>query len=171
MKHLLKNITLLIVMRFQISNRFPDYLLREKLHVLTTRNTLYGIHQPLYQPNYDQICTKTQIVSFIRHEDAASFKYTLESYQRNNKTFPDRVMDGSSADFREPGSYIPLVIDTIDAEQLQKLCDIHYFTLLIVHKIHDSDEPYQDMYQCYLYDSPMPSKDVSLAFIRDMYKM
>lgn len=158
------------MLRFQMISRYPDYISHDKLHVVTTRQTLFGVHQPYYAKDQDIHCTKTNIISFLRHEDAYHFKRTLENFQQLYKHIPDRVMDGSLATYRKTGSIMPLSIDSIHAKDLEQLCSIHWFNMLVVHHVHDGYEPFHDIYECFLYDTPPPKKDVILLYLQNMYR-
>lgn len=158
------------MLRFQYSHRYPDYLSKERLHIVTSKNTIFGIHNLTFEKDFDPSCTRTNIVSFVREEDAHKFKSSLEQYQMIKKHIPDRVIDGSDDTFRKIGSLMTFHIDTIDANDIEGLCRIHGFNMLVVHHVHTGDELMRDIFECYLYESPLPSSRLLAKYFKDMYR-
>lgn len=158
------------MLRFHFVSRYPDYLSQDRLHILTSRQTLFGVHLPTHTHSNDRLCTKTHIISFVREEDAQRFRRTLENFQHYHKYLPDRIMDGSADDHRKTGSLLHLHVEALDAHHLEKACAIHWFNLLVVHSIQPGSYPFQDLYECFLYDTPSPSQEVVRTYLQDMYR-
>lgn len=158
------------MLKFQYNHRYPDYISKERLHIITTKNTIFGVHNLTYEKDLDPSCTRTNLVSFVREEDAKNFRTSLEQFQIIRKQVPDRVIDGSDDTFRKTGSLMTFHVDSIDANDIESLCRIHGFNMLVVHHVHTSDELMRDIFECYLYESPLPSPSLLAKYFKDMYR-
>lgn len=158
------------MLRFQFNNRYPDYLSKEKLHFVTARNTIFGVHKPSYDKDTDPVCTRTNLVTFVRKDDATSFLKSLDEFQNINKYIPDRILDGTTDEYRRVGPLLSYSIESIDAIEMETLCRIHGFHMMVVHNIQVGENALDDIYECYLFETPLPTKPLLVKYFKNMYR-
>lgn len=146
------------MIKFQTNSIYPRNILNKKIHIISTRNTMYGIHVPI-SPNND--LTKTHLISFINYNDAVKFKKQIDDFQLNFKKLPDRIIDDSENKYREFGVLLNLDIAEKKTIELETICDIYWFNLFVVYNINTTSNEYE----CYLYESQYPDNKLLSTFL------
>lgn len=125
------------MLRYKL-NRYPSRKIHYKhLYILKTRsNSLYGIHK---QTEID--VSKTSLVVFIDYKQATFVKNYFEKYQENHISY-SRILENDTVSYAtqvQSTSKMPLNIHKYNTHQLQLLCIMNYFDLLIVNKTEESN--------------------------------
>ena len=171
------------MLAFNINHNYPTFISKQKLNIITTKKSLFGIHTLLNKSDYDKSCTKTSIISFINNTDAIDFKTNLEQFQKLNRKFVDRVIDNSPSENRMQGVNLTLGIDTLYGYELEQLCNIHWFSLIVVHRVDNNYEylgpidtsSYANAildctFNSYLYEATQPAQNTKLLYLEQMLK-
>jgi hypothetical protein len=156
------------MLRFASINKYPDYISRERLHLIATRQSIFGVHLPhRIAKDLDPQCTKTHLLAFLKYDDARNFKIMLENYKQYHNNYPDRVLDGSVPIY---GSHValPIGIEDFAAADIERLCQINWFSLLVVFNVIESDDPLDDIYNCYTLHTQPPERNVVNSYFKNL---
>lgn len=160
------------MLRFKRNGVYPRSLQQEKVHVITTRNTLYGIHKHVIHPSYDVHCSKTILIACFKEAHARELISMFQQTQRQgypvNRFIEDDVIDLQKPSVHTTGFY-PFGIEEVPLPDLEKICLLHYFDMFVATDILRTN---QDMHlSCYEYKTyEFPNPGIIRRMIEDMYK-
>lgn len=164
----------------------PKSVVHGSLYTIATRNTMLAFHKIAFQRDRDPMCTKTGLLMFAYEYDANEIANMIEETQRkimkldrdiyadaeNPSLLESRLVEHIFCQEAVGDSLKPIHIEAIHYNQLEQLCLLHHFDMLIVYhkKIHTNDpEDYQVDLDCYEYITKEPPNRVMLEKIfRDM---
>ena len=152
------------MLRYKI-NTYPSRKIQQKyLYAIKTRNSIYGIHK-----ESESEVSKTSLVLFMEERNARSFKEYLEKCQEEN-VFYSRTVENNAVTYGMPlhsSSKMPMRLQRFPTKQLQLMCVMNYFDMLIVSKIEESNNVL-DIY-CFEYVySDVPSRSMAEYTLREM---
>lgn len=112
-----------------------------RVHYLTSRNTIYGIHKPVTDGS-----SKTCIVCFSDERDAHTFKTELLNVQRSGKLI-DRCEHGPNTlqpyvDTKTKGSILPISMTSTRIIEIMKMCHLNFFDMYLVFDVEQYDHNY-----------------------------
>lgn len=122
----------------QIPKSYKD----TKVHYLTSRNTIYGVHRHVVEENY----SKTSLVCFSDMKHAIHFRDDLVKLQASGKIlercvhFPNVLSPSVSAGTNPTGSRLPISITTSHIVDIMKLCHLNFFDMYLVFDTNRYDE-------------------------------
>lgn len=161
------------MIQFSFSGPIPRRLVGDKVHLVTSRTTLFGVHKPaeIYS---DSCISKTALVAFTDKKDAVYFIKSLKKLQ-DRKEVVDRWIEHGDTLYTSTmqmhgGSLAPLKLESsFTVSELQILCLIHYFDLYLAVNVFDVKQ-YLDLI-CYKHESAnFPRRDTIECFMEDMYR-
>lgn len=152
------------MLRYKI-NTYPSRKIQQKyLYAIKTRNSIYGIHK-----ESESDVSKTSLVVFMEERTARNFKEHLEKCQTEN-VFHNRAVENNAVTYGVPvpcNSRMPMRLHRFSTKQLQLMCVMNYFDMLIVSKIEESVD-ILDLY-CFEYTfSDLPSRSMAEYTLRGL---
>lgn len=161
------------MLRFDTTIGFPRSLANETLHVVTARNTLYGLHKHIPDAAYDYGCTKTVLMGFLDRKHADDVVGMIDRAQRNgfgvNRHLYDNKIDLQHRSTKHIGGFMPLKVDDYALQQILQLCLLQYFDLYIAYDVqmHSNDTM---LVRCYEFKTEeLPNRGILHKFMEDMY--
>ena len=161
------------MIQFSFNGPIPRRFVGEKVHLISSRSTLFGVHKPaeIYS---DSCVSKTALVAFTEKKDAVYFIKSLKKLQ-DRKEVVDRWIEHGDTIYTSTlelrgGSLMPLKIESsFTVSELHILCLIHYFDLYLAVNLFDVKE-YIDLI-CYKHESAeLPNRNTIDCFMEDMYR-
>jgi hypothetical protein len=147
------------MIKFRINNNYPRNKICDNLHTLVAKKTIYGIHLP-----YNNLNTKTHIISFINHNDANIFKNDIFLYQQIYRNLPERILDNNTYNnYNYYKILLNMNIISMKKNDLELICNEQWFNMLIVYNI-------SEYINCYLFTSQYPKINTQINYFNNMYK-
>jgi hypothetical protein len=152
------------MLRYKI-NSYPSRKIQQKyLYAIKTRNSIYGVHK-----ESESDVSKTSLVLFMQEKNAKSFKEYLEKCQEE-KVYYNRVIENDTVAYGMPlqsSSKMPLRLQRLSTKNLQLMCVMNYFDMLIVSKV-EACGSVLDLY-CFEYlFNGVPSRSMVELSLREM---
>jgi hypothetical protein len=160
------------MIRFQNHGGIPKSLRDTKVFTIVTRNTLYGFHKNVRKHN-DEAYSKTNLLCFINKQDAEIFYEQLQ--QIRNPSGGVIECDETSKNLcvlpfiSNTRTLLPLRVEALSLQDLQKLCLLHYFDMYVGFNIVYND--YEDCYCIDYYDfisEEPPNRGIQVSFLENM---
>lgn len=152
------------MLRYKI-NTYPSRKIQQKyLYAIKTRNSIYGVHK-----ESESEVSKTSLVLFMEEKNAMIFKQYLEKCQED-KVYYNRVIENDTVAYGMPlrsNSKMPMRLQRFPTKQLQLMCVMNYFDMLIVSKVEESVSVL-DLY-CFEYlFNGLPSRSMTELNLREL---
>lgn len=114
--------------------QIPKFYKDTKVHYLTSRSTIYGLHRHVVEDNY----SKTSLICFSDMKHASSFRDDLVQLQASGKIIErcvhqlDVFNPSVAVNTSTKGSLLPISINTSHIVDIMKLCHLNYFDMYLV---------------------------------------
>lgn len=141
--------------QYKINEHLSRNIHHNKFYMITTKDTYYGIHKldrniqtvssKKRRPAASPI-SKTAVLSFIEKEHIYTFKQYLEAHLKDGYMFNRNVQPygekGLLYSERIPITSLlpPLSVHTISASELELMCILNYFDMLIITSIKKQED-------------------------------
>lgn len=160
------------MLRFNRCGSYPRSLQHEKVHVVTTRNTLYGIHKNIIHPDYDMNCSKTVLLACFERIHAKKLISTIEHVQRRGlpiqREIQDDIVNLSTPAIYNSG-FFPLSVEEVALPDLEQICLLHFFDMFVTFDLEEQDTDTL-LLNCYEYKTyEIPNQGIIRRFMEDMY--
>ena len=168
-------------------NRIPSNISSTSLYTLSSQNTMMAFHKRVRQNNLniDTSCTKTNLLLFVHQQDANDVVKTIDQTQGKILRFTrdidfinrkSAILDNTNevdiTRYKLNNSKVPMNIEAIPYNYLEKLCSIHYFDMLIVYKktiTEISNDQYELDLDCYEFNTTeLPNRMIQENMLRDL---
>lgn len=166
----------------------PKSVTNTSLYSIVTRRTMFGLHKEIKHKDFDMMCTKTDLVLFLKKDDANNVAEMIDVASRNATMLVrdlryigemTSVTYGESPSYDDYGislteSIKPLSIECIPYGHIEKISILHYFDMLVVYNQKISKKKsgtVEIVLDCFQYrTSEFPSRDIQEMRFRDMLR-
>lgn len=162
------------MMQFSFRGDIPRRVASDKVHLVTSRTTIFGVHKPQRIDAEEASISKTALIAFLEKKDAEIFMKKMKK-QQEHKAPIDRCIVGRDMIFPYPpcmsgGSLMPLRLESsFTVNEMQILCNIHYFDMYLAFSMVDVNG-YIDL-ACYTQEtSDLPNRSTINHYMEDMYR-
>lgn len=138
------------------------------VYTITTRDSIFGFHRNVYQPNIDLSCTKTmlllasekrvmeQILEQMSRE--MSYGYTWNRIMKDNTIVREKVI----------GSMMPLSLTSISIDDVEQLCWLHHFDMFVAYSLESKDTENIDLFGYEYLTWEPPNRGITEKYMKDM---
>lgn len=144
--------------RINVLRSFPRSVHTETLYIVGVRRTMLGVHFPSDEHGN----SKTNIVATMRASHAARIRDALIQTRR-----PIQMDNGSDVISFGGGSlFKPYVIEEVAAADLEQLCLLRFFDILIVNNLVERGDVLE--IECYKYiTAEPPNRSILIKMLED----
>lgn len=160
------------MLRINRSGGYPRSLQHEKVHVITARNTLFGIHKGVIHSQCDTNCSKTVLLACFQKGHARQLIDMFEATQRSGYPI-NRIVIDDTIDLRASSAYgaslLTFSTEELALPDLEKLCLLHYFDLYVTNELTKLGESlHLDCYEYKTYEHP--NQGMLRKIMKDMWR-
>ncbi len=156
------------MIRFRTYGSIPRSIEHTKVYHITSRTTLYGFHK------LDHDISKTNLLCFTEQKHAQSYIQHLQQIQDQHAII-ERCAIGHDtlipSNTHAKGLRLPLQIDRLELNELQKLCTLHHFDMYVAFDYHYQDDENCNYLHCYVFETKdIPHRAMQILYLESMLR-